>query len=132
MKLNVMRFLAVAMLFTLGLMHNPVLGRPLPQGEKGDPPTVRVGGDVKPPVKIKDVKPEYPRIAMDRRIQGVVLIEATIGTDGKVKETKVIRPLLLLTDAAVAAVKGFEFKPTVIDGKPVQVIMTIPVNFVLQ
>jgi protein TonB len=95
------------------------------------PQTVRVGGDVKPPLKTKNVPPVYPALAASAKVQGVVIVEATIGVDGKVKDVKVIRSLKLLDDAAVAAVKEWEFKPTVIDGHPVQVIMTIPINFSL-
>lgn len=101
-----------------------------PQG-KSDPPTVRVGGDVKPPIKTKTVPPVYPQIAQTAKVQGVVIVEATIGVDGKVKDVKVIRSVKMLDDAAIAAVKQWTFKPTVIDGHPVQVIMTIPVNFLL-
>ena len=133
MKSERNRCFVAAMLFVVALTAGPAFaGRPPQAGGKSDAPTVRVGGDVKPPVKTKDVKPDYPQIAKDRRVQGVVIIEATIGTDGKVKDTKVIRPLLLLTESAVAAVRGMEFKPTIVDGHPVQVIMTIPINFVLQ
>ena len=65
-------------------------------------------------------------------MQGVIILEVTIGTDGKVKDIKVIRSLPLLADAAVAAVRGWEYRPTMVDGKAVQVITTIPVNFALQ
>lgn len=122
------------MLIAVLAVAGPVFAGSPPQAGKNDStPTVRVGGDVKPPLKVKDVKPVYPAIALQNHIQGVVIIDATIGIDGKVKETKVIRalPLQDLTDAAVTAVRGWEFKPTVIDGHPVQVIMTIPINFVL-
>ncbi len=96
-----------------------------------DPQTVRVGGDVRPPLKVKNVDPVYPKLAVSGKVQGVVILEATIGTDGKVKDVKVVKSVKLLDDAAVAAVKEWEYKPTVINGRPVQVIMTIPVNFTL-
>ena len=96
-------------------------------------PTVRVGGDIKPPLKIKNVDPVYPPLARQNRVQGVIILEVTIGTDGKVNDTKTIRSLnLLLEGAAITAVRGWEFKPTLVDGKPVQVIMTIPINFILE
>jgi protein TonB len=134
MRSKASRFFAAAMLIAAVSVAGPVFAGSPPQGGKGDAPqTVRVGGDVKPPLKVKDVKAVYPAIAVQNHIQGVVIIDATIGTDGKVKETKVIRapPLQDLTDSAVAAVRAWEFKPTIIDGHPVQVIMTIPINFVL-
>jgi len=131
MRSKAARFFAFATIMAVLSAAVPVIAGSPPEG--ASPQTVRVGGDVKPPQKVKDVKAVYPPIAVQNHIQGVVIIDATIGTDGKVKETKVIRAPALqdLTDAAVAAVRGWEFKPTVIDGHPVQVIMTIPINFVL-
>jgi protein TonB len=99
---------------------------------QAQPQTVHVGGDVKPPTKTKNVAPVYPPLAAQAGVQGVVILEVTIGTDGKVKDAKVVKSLKLLDDAAVTAVKGWEFKPTVIDGHPVQVIMVVPINFTLQ
>ena len=71
------------------------------------PPTapVRVGGNIKPPTKVKDARPVYPPIAQSARVQGVVIIEATIGADGRVKDAKVLRSIPLLDQAAVDAVK---------------------------
>jgi protein TonB len=96
-----------------------------------EPAPVRVGGDVKPPVRVKFVKPEYPAVARQTRVQGVVILEATIGVDGKVKSTKVIKSISILDASATAAVKQWEFKPPLVGGKPTPVIMTIPVNFTL-
>ena len=69
---------------------------------------VRVGGDIKPPTKTKDVKPAYPPIAQSARVQGVVIIEATIGPNGAVQEAKVLRSIPLLDAAALDAVKQWE------------------------
>jgi protein TonB len=129
-----MRFaLLVFMAMAASLASGPLFGAPTPQaGSKTDPPaTVRVGGDIKPPLKTKNVFPIYPVFARQARIQGVVIVDATIGTDGKVKDVKVIRSVKNLDDAAIAAVRGCEFKPTVVNGQAVQVIMTIPINFSL-
>ncbi len=90
---------------------------------------VRVGGNVKPPVKIKDVQPVYPAIAKNAKIGGVVVIEATIGADGKVADTKVLRSVPLLDQAALDAVKQWEYQPSTQNGKPVPVVMTVTVNF---
>lgn len=95
------------------------------------PPAVRVGGDIKPPAKVKDSKPIYPPDARRANVQGVVIVEATIGTDGKVSSTKVVRPIPLLNDAAVQAVKQREYKPTLIKGVATPVILTVPVIFTL-
>src|SRR5437773_524756 len=96
------------------------------------PARVRVGGNIKPPTKVKDVKPEYPAIARSARVQGVVIIEAVIGPNGQVEETKVLRSIPLLDAAALDAVKQWTFTPTLLNGTPVPVIMTVTVNFTLQ
>src|SRR5207247_9976967 len=93
---------------------------------------VRVGGNVKPPTKIKDVKPVYPAIAQAARVQGVVIIEATIGPNGQVQEAKVLRSIPLLDSAALDAVRQWVFSPTLLNGVPVPVIMTVTVKFTLQ
>ena len=93
---------------------------------------VRVGGNIKTPTKTKDAKPIYPPIAQSARVQGVVIIEATIGPDGRVKDAKVLRSIPLLDQAALDAVKQWQFTPTLLNGVPVPVIMTVTVNFTLQ
>lgn len=93
---------------------------------------VRVGGQIAEPKKIKHVAPVYPDIAMSARVQGVVIVEAVIGTDGRVVQAKVIRPVALLDQAALDAVYQWEFTPTLLNGAPVPVIMTLTVNFTLE
>src|SRR5213592_2353730 len=93
---------------------------------------VRVGGNIKTPTKTRDVKPTYPAIAQSARVQGVVIIEATIGPTGLVQEAKVLRSIPLLDAAALDAVKQWVFTPTLLNGVPVPVIMTVTVNFTLQ
>jgi len=97
--------------------------------EKAKATAVRVGGKISPPVKIKDVTPVYPAIAKSARVSGVVTIEATIDTDGKVVDTKVVRSVPLLDQAALEAVQHWEYKPSLLNGKPVPVVVTINVNF---
>ncbi len=94
--------------------------------------TVRVGGTIRPPTKLVDAKPVYSVEAQDARVQGVVIIEATIGTDGKVTNARVLRSIPMLDQAAIDAVNQWEFTPTTVDGVPVKVIMTVTVNFTLQ
>src|SRR5689334_10628134 len=77
----------------LGLPEAP----PPPQPPPGTP--VRVGGTIKPPVKIKHVDPVYPEIAQSARIQGVVIVEATIGPSGLVTNARVLRSIPLLDQA---------------------------------
>jgi len=93
---------------------------------------VRVGGQIRPPTKIKDVKPVYPAIAQSARVGGTVTIEATIGTDGKVTDARVVRSIPLLDQAALDAVRQWEYLPTLLNGVPVPVLATITINFARQ
>jgi periplasmic protein TonB len=86
-----------------------------------------------PPVKTKHVQPSYPADARQQRIQGTVIVEAVIGTNGRIQETTVIQSVHpLLDNAAVEAIRQWEFEPFLLNGVPVPVIYTITVNFVLQ
>ena len=96
------------------------------------PAPVRVGGNVKPPEKVRDVPPVYPPVAQSARVQGIVILEAIIGLDGRVSEVKVLRSVPLLDEAAINAVRQWEYTPTLLNGVPVPVIMTVTVNFTLQ
>jgi len=90
---------------------------------------VRIGGRIKAPNKIKDVKPVYPAIAQSARVAGVVTIEATIGFDGKVVDAKVVHSVPLLDQAALDAVRQWEYSPTLLNGVPVSVLVTVKINF---
>jgi protein TonB len=93
---------------------------------------VQAGRDVKPPRKIRDAKPIFPQAALEARAWGVVILEIIIGTDGKVQDTTVLRSIPLLDGAAVTAVRQWEFTPTLLNGLPVPVLMTVTVNFSIQ
>ena len=90
---------------------------------------VRISSGIKPPARIKDVAPVYPEIARRARVQGVVILEAIIGVDGRVEQARVLRSVPLLDQAAVNAVQSWEYTPTLLDGRPVPIIMTVTVNF---
>lgn len=92
-------------------------------------PPVRVGGKIKAPTKIKDVKPVYPAIAQSAHIGGAVIIEATIGPDGKVIDAKVLRSVPMLDQAALDAVRQWEYIPMLLNGVPVPVVVTITIAF---
>jgi protein TonB len=93
---------------------------------------VRVGGDLRVPTRTRDVPPVYPPIAQDSRVQGVVIIEAVIDETGRVVEARVLRSIPLLDQAALDAVKQWEYAPTQVNSVPTAVVMTVTVNFVLQ
>ena len=92
-------------------------------------PPVRVGGKIQPPKKIKDVAPVYPAIARSARVAGVVTIEATIGPDGKVEDAKVVQSVPMLDQAALDAVRQWEYMPTLLNGVPVPIVVTVTINF---
>ena len=93
---------------------------------------VRVGGAIQPPTKIRDVAPVYPHIAQAAGVSGIVIVSATIGTDGAVVDTTVLRAHPLLAEAALDAVRQWRFTPTRLNGEPVPVVMTVTVNFQLR
>ena len=95
------------------------------------PPTqrIRVGGNVAQASLVFQVKPVYPPLAKQARIQGVVILEAVIGKDGSISEIRVVSGHPLLTQAAIDAVKQWRYKPTLLNGEPVEVVTTITVNF---
>jgi TonB family protein len=102
-----------------------------PPATAGSSAPVRVGGDIREPKKIRHVPPVYPSIAQTAAVQGLVIIEAVIDQQGNVKSTKVLRSVPLLDQAAVDAVQQWQFTPTLLNGVPVEVIMTVTVNFSL-
>lgn len=105
---------------------------PPPVAVVAPPAPVRVGGAVRTPQKIHDVSPVYPPIAQTARVQGIVIIEATIGEDGQVTNARILRSVPLLDQAAVDAVRQWQFTPTLLNGVAVPVIMTVTVNFTLR
>jgi protein TonB len=114
---------------------NLVLGIPdaPPPPEPEGPVRFVVGGNITEPVKLSGPNPVYPEAARRARIQGVVVLECTIGKDGSVQAVKVLRPLPLgLTEAAVDAVWKWKFEPSTLNGKPVEVLYILTVRFNLQ
>lgn len=96
---------------------------PVPDGP------VRVGGQVKAPRKVKDAAPVYPEVAKQARVQGTVILEATIGSDGRVQEVRVLKGVPLLNEAALDAVRSWAYTPTLLNGVPVPVVMSVTVTF---
>lgn len=95
------------------------------------PPPIRVGSVLRPPQKVHHVAPLYPPIAQQAKISGVVILEALIAEDGSVRDVKVLRSVPLLDTAATDAVRQWRFTPTLLNGVPVQVIMSVTVTFTL-
>jgi outer membrane biosynthesis protein TonB len=119
------------------------------------PRPVRIGGAVRPPRKIADVAPQFPAEAVGMiGVRGVVLIEATIGQDGVVRDARILRSaatsfasrLAQVRDtsysaaqlqaatagfdaAALAAVRQWRYSPALLNGRPTDVTMTATVVF---
>jgi len=90
---------------------------------------VRVGGSVREPKRVVVVQPIYPELAMLAKLQGVVIIEATVNERGRVVNANVLQGAPMLTDAALEAVKKWVYTPTLVNGVPTPIIMTVTVNF---
>jgi protein TonB len=95
------------------------------------PQRVRVGGNVIAANLIKKVTPNYPPLAKQARISGQVRFTAIIGKDGTIQNLQLITGHPLLVAAAQEAVKQWIYKPTLLNGEPVEVITQIDVNFSL-
>jgi len=83
------------------------------------------------PIAIRKVPPEYPDLGRGHRVEGLVRVQALVGADGRVEDTRMVQSIQLLDEAAMAAVRQWEFKPALAKGKPVPVWTTIPVRFTL-
>ena len=106
---------------------SPTPPRPTSDIEKAT--NFRIGGDVQPPSKTKNVYPTYPSEAITEGVEGSVKLEAVIGVDGRVTDVQVLESVPLLDAAAVAAVRQWEYVPTLLNGVPVPVIVTVVVNY---
>lgn len=102
-----------------------------PRDAGSTPQRIRVGGNVQSANLIRKVAPVYPPLAKQARIQGVVHLATTIAADGTVQNIEVISGHPLLVPAAMEAVKQWLYRPTLLNGNPVEVITQVDVNFTL-
>jgi TonB family protein len=98
---------------------------------RAGPQPIRVGGNVRAPRKEVDVRPAYPAAMREAGLTGVVPIEAVIGRDGTVSSVRVVSAQVHpdFAIAAVDAVRQWRFRPTLLNGVPVEVVMTVSVQF---
>jgi TonB family protein len=89
-------------------------------------------GTIKPPMLIKSVDPVYPEKARKAGIEGVVILAAKTDASGKVRDVMVLRPVAGLNQAAIDAVRQWEYEPYVKDGKPTPIVFTVTVRFQLK
>jgi TonB family protein len=93
---------------------------------------LNVGGPVAPPVKLVDVPPVYPDTARLAEIDGVVILRIVIGQDGSVIDAWVIRSIPELDQAALDAVRQWQYETTLLNGEPVEIEMDVVINFTLR
>jgi len=112
------------------------LGQPVPAA----PPAPReaprhplqVSSGIMDAMLINRVEPRYPAIAQVARVSGAVVLSAVIAADGSVQSLRVVSGNPLLISAAYDAVRQWRYRPTLLNGQPVEVQTLITVNFVLQ
>ena len=104
---------------------------PAPTPPPESKPIIRLHSGIKPPQRLVNVAPIYPTMALAVRKEGIVIIDATIDEQGNVTETKILRSIPLLDEAALAAVRQWKFSPTQLNGVAVPIVMTVTVNFKL-
>jgi len=116
----------------IGGVVGGLLDAPLPPPTPTVPrPPVRTGGHIRAPALMKRVPPVYPRIAVDAQVQGVVILEATVGRDGRVEDVAVLRSVPLLDKAAIHAVRQWEYAPLLLNGQAERFVLTVTVSFSL-
>jgi len=97
------------------------------------PGVYSVGGDVMPPKVKSKVDPNYSEVARSARVTGTVLLEGIVTTQGAIRILRVIRPLGFgLEESAAEALSKWVFQPATRMGQPVDVLLTIEVNFALK
>ena len=120
--------------FDCPLTDVPVGDRTVPDVEPigrggGGPERVRVGGMVEAPLKLRHVAPVYPALAQRAGVAGVVILECVIDKAGRIAGARVLRGHPLLDEAALDAVRQWTYRPTLLNGTPVEVVMTVTVRF---
>ena len=100
---------------------------PVPPPAKQAP--VRIGGQINAPALISRVDPVYPAIAQAAQLEGIVILEATVGETGRVESVKVLRSIGLLDAAAVEAVKQWRYSPLRLNDRPTSFVLTVTVQF---
>jgi len=125
--------------FSTGAMElgGPVIEPPSPPPPSPPPPIVnarlyRTGGDVQAANLIYEVKPVYPPVARITRTQGRVVLEAVISKQGTIDTLRVLSGHPVLAQAALDAVKQWKYRPTILNGDPIEALTTVTVTFTLQ
>ncbi len=107
----------------------PPVIKPAPPPKPAASAPIRVGGDVEAARLVNGPPPPYPPLAREARIQGTVRMEAVIGKDGHIEDLRAVSGNALLVGSAMQAVKQWVYRPTYLNGQPVEVKTEIDVNF---
>jgi TonB family protein len=110
---------------TGGIVSTP--GPPPPPQAIGGP--MRVGGNIRTPRRTVDAAPVMPDAARQAGVTGVVILEIVVAPDGSVQDAKILRSIPLLNQAAIDTVRQWRYEPTLLNGAPVPVVLTVTVNF---
>lgn len=93
---------------------------------------IRVGGEIREPKRIVYVAPEYPLLASQAGVVGLVILEAHVGTDGRVKDVTVLRSQPIFDDSAKAAVLQWRYQPLLLNGIAMEFVLSVTVRFALR
>ncbi len=104
---------------------------PPPPPPAAKPDRIRVGGDVQSASLLRQVTPEYPAIAKSAHVTGTVTLRAIISRDGSVEKLQYVSGPAMLMTSAMSAVKEWKYRPTMLNGQPVEVDTTVQVVFSL-
>jgi protein TonB len=114
-----------------GVIGSVLSSTPVAVPKIATPQRVRVSSGVVTGLKIHDVRPVYPPLARQARIQGKVVLQAQISKDGTIENLQLLSGHPMLAPAAIEAVRQWRFKPYLLNGEPVEVDTQVEVNFTL-
>lgn len=114
-----------------GVIGGIISSTPVAVPKVATPQRIRVSQGVVSGLKVRDVKPNYPPLARQARIQGTVVLHAVISKDGSIENLTLISGHPMLAPAAIDAVKQWKYKPYLLNGEPVEVDTEVQVNFTL-
>jgi protein TonB len=112
-----------------GVMPTVVEGPPPPPPPPAPQVVRRIGGDLKVPALLHRVEPIYPDMAVFSHVAGIVLLDAVVDATGHVQKMTVIKGHPLLADAAMNAVRQWEYAPLLLNGNPIPFELTVTLSF---
>ncbi len=114
-----------------GVIGSVLSATPVAVPKVATPQRVRVSSGVSQGLLVRKVQPNYPPLARQARIQGVVLLQATISKEGNIENLQLLQGHPMLAPAAIEAVKQWKYRPYLLNGEPVEVETQVQVNFSL-